>query len=155
MDIDTAVERVLPSHNVKTIVNPNLPSLKQLMEIDGSIELKKNIYIYPEPSDINNLGPIEFLIHESPGYYLDLSSIMVDVKLRLLNAEGTRDDIVEWKAYFINNLTQTLWSTIKVSLNNTNIDSNYNNQQLSNLNHTKYRKKKCFLRHYIEVTEPC
>ena len=105
MDIDTAVERVLPSHNVKTIVNPNLPSLKQLMEIDGSIELKKNIYIYPEPSDINNLGPIEFLIHESPGYYLDLSSIMVDVKLRLLNAEGTRDDIVEWKAYFINNLT--------------------------------------------------
>ena len=81
MDVDTAVERVLPSHNVKTIVNPNLPSLKQLMEIDGSIELKKNIYIYPEPSDINNLGPIEFLIHESPGYYLDLSSIMVDVKL--------------------------------------------------------------------------
>ena len=47
------IERVLPSHNVKTKVNPNLPSLKQLMEIDGSIDLRKQIYIYPEPSNLN------------------------------------------------------------------------------------------------------
>ena len=135
MDVDTGVERILPSHNIKTIVNPNLPSLKQMTEIDGSIDLRKQIHIYPEPSDINNLGPIDFVIHETPGYYLDLSSITVDVKLRLLNDRGTRDGIENWRAYFINNLSQTLWSTIKVSLNNTNIESNYYNQQLANLHH--------------------
>ena len=136
MDVDTGVERVLPSENVKTIINPNLPSLKQLMEIDGSIDLRKKIYVYPEPSDINHLGPIDFVIHETPGYYLDLSSIIVDVKLRLLDANGERPaDVDPWRSYFINNLSQTLWSTIKVSLNNTNIESNYYNQQLSNLHH--------------------
>ena len=135
MDVDTGVERVLPSENVKTIINPNLPSLKQLMEIDGSIDLRKKIYVYPEPSDINHLGPIDFVIHETPGYYLDLSSIIVDVKLRLLDGNGERDNVDPWQSYFINNLSQTLWSTIKVSLNNTNIESNYYNQQLSNLHH--------------------
>ena len=45
MDVDTGVERVLPSQNVKTVINPNLPSLNQLMEIDGSIDLRKKIYI--------------------------------------------------------------------------------------------------------------
>ena len=135
MEVDTGVERVLPSENVKTIINPNLPSLKQLMEVDASIDHRKKIYVYPEPSDISNLGPIDFMIHETPGYYLDLSSIIVDVKLRLLNAEGARGDVANWKSYFINNLSQTLWSTIKVSLNNTNVESNYYNQQLSNLHH--------------------
>ena len=104
MDVDTGVERVIPSHNVKTIINPNLPSLDQLMEIDGSIDLRKNIFIYPEPSDINNLGPIDFVIEETPGYYLDLSSIFLDVKLRLLDAEGARANIAVWRSYFINNL---------------------------------------------------
>ena len=135
MDVDTGVERVIPSHNVKTIINPNLPSLDQLMEIDGSIDLRKNIFIYPEPSDINNLGPIDFVIHETPGYYLDLSSIFLDVKLRLLDGEGARANVAAWRSYFINNLSQSLWSTIKTSLNNTNIESNYYNQQLSNLHH--------------------
>ena len=135
MEVDTSAERILPSDNVKTIINPNLPSLKQMMEVDGSIDHKKNIYIYPEPTDFNNLGPLDFVIHETPGYYLDLSSVIVDVKLRLLNANSNRDNLADWNAYFINNLSQTLWSTIKVSLNNTNIESNYYNQQLSNLHH--------------------
>lgn len=137
MDVDTSLERVLPSQNIKSIINPSLPSLDQMMEIDSSIDHKKKVFVYPEPSDIQNRGPIEFVIHESPGYYLDVSSILVDVKLQLQGAAGARDggDVAAWRAYFINNLSQTLWSTIKVSLNGTNIESNYYNQQLSNLNH--------------------
>ena len=135
MDVDTSLERVLPSQNIKSIINPNLPSLDQMMEIDSSIEHKKNVFVYPEPSDIQNRGPIEFVIHDSPGYYLDISSILVDVKLQLLGAARNRDNLAQWRAYFLNNLSQTLWSTIKVSLNGTNIESNYYNQQLSNLNH--------------------
>ena len=41
MDVDTSAERVLPSENVKTIINPNLPSPKQFMEIDASVDHKK------------------------------------------------------------------------------------------------------------------
>ena len=135
MDVDTSIERVLPSQNIKSIINPNLPSLDQLMEIDSSIEHKKQLFVYPEPSDIQNRGPIEFVIHDSPGYYLEVSSILLDVKLQLRDAEGARAAPDTWRAYFLNNLSQTLWSTIKVSLNGTNIESNYYNQQLSNLNH--------------------
>ena len=135
MEVDTGLEQNLPSANIKTIINPSLPSLKQLMEVDGSIDHRKKVFIYPEPSDISNLGPIDFVIHETPGYYLDLSSVIVDVKLRLLNDNSNRDSIADWKSYFINNLSQTLWSTVKVSLNNTNIESNYYNQQLANLQH--------------------
>ena len=135
MDVDTSIERVLPSQNIKSIINPNLPSLDQLMEIDSSIEHKKQLFVYPEPSDIQNRGPIEFVIHDSPGYYLEVSSILLDVKLQLRDADGARANPDAWRAYFINNLSQTLWSTIKVSLNGTNIESNYYNQQLSNLNH--------------------
>ena len=135
MDVDTSLERVLPSQNIKPIINPNLPSLDQKMEIDSSIDHTKKVYVYPEPSDIQNGGPIEFVIHDSPGYYLDVSSILVDVKVRLLSADRNRNGLDAWRAYFLNNLSQTLWSTIKVSLNGTNIESNYYNQQLSNLNH--------------------
>ena len=135
MDVDTSIERVLPSQNIKSIINPNLPSLDQLMEIDSSIEHKKQLFVYPEPSDIQNRGPIEFVIHDSPGYYLEVSSILLDVKLQLRDADGARANPDAWRAYFLNNLSQTLWSTIKVSLNGTNIESNYYNQQLSNLNH--------------------
>ena len=138
MDVDTSLERVLPSGNIKPIINPNLPSLDQLMEIDSSIEHKKRLFVYPEPSDIQNRGPIEFVIHDSPGYYLEVSSILLDVKLQLRGADGARGAdaaVAAWRSYFLNNLSQTLWSTIKVSLNGTNIESNYYNQQLSNLNH--------------------
>ena len=88
MDVDTSIERVLPSQNIKSIINPNLPSLDQLMEIDSSIEHKKQLFVYPEPSDIQNRGPIEFVIHDSPGYYLEVSSILLDVKLQLRDADG-------------------------------------------------------------------
>ena len=125
MEVDTAVERVIPSQNIKTIINPNLPSLNQLIEIDGSIDLRKKIYVYPEPSDINNLGPIDFVVHETPGYYLDLASITVDTKIRLLSAEGNREGHAGWNSYFINNLSQSIWSTIKVSLNNTRGGDNW------------------------------
>ena len=57
-------------------------------------------YVYPEPSDINNLGPIDFVVHETPGYYLDLASITVDTKIRLLSAEGNREGHAGWKSYF-------------------------------------------------------
>ena len=135
MDVDTNADRVLPSENVISIVNPNLPSLEQKMEIDGSIDHSKKMHIYPEPTDMGMNGPLEFIIHETPGYYVDLTSIVIDVKVKLYNAGGGRDDVANWKSYFINNLAQNLWSSIKVSLNNTVIESNYNNQQLSNLHH--------------------
>ena len=62
---------------------------------------------------------------------------MIDVDLQITLANGQRDGVAigNWKAHFINNLSQSLWSVIKVYLNDVCVESNYNNQQTSNLKH--------------------
>ena len=135
MDVDTNIDRVVPTENIVNVLNQNLPSLLQKMEIDSSIDHQKTTYIYPEPSDIASGGPINFMIHSTPQYYLDMANIYVEFKITLLNSLKTRVGEGDWKSYFINNLSQSLWSTVKVSLNNTNVESSYHVQQLSNLHH--------------------
>ena len=75
------------------------------------------------------------MIHSTPSYYLDMANIYIEFKITLLNHLKTRAGEADWKCYFINNLSQSLWSNVKVSLNNTNVESNYHVQQLSNLHH--------------------
>ena len=135
MDVDVSAERVLPSDNIVSIVHPHMPSIEQQVQIDRSIDHTQTFEVFPEPRDIAAIAPLEFIVHSSPGYFVDLSSIIIDVKLKIYPEGGDRGDIAGQHVYFINNLSQTLWSAIKVYLNNTIVESNYNNQQIANLYH--------------------
>ena len=123
MDVDVSAERVLPSDNIVSIVHPHMPSIEQQVQIDRSIDHTQSFEVFPEPRDIAAIAPLEFIVHSSPGYFVDLSSIIIDVKLKIYPEGGDRGDIAGQHVYFINNLSQTLWSAIKVYLNNTIVES--------------------------------
>ena len=135
MDVDVSAERVLPSDNVISVVHPHMPSIEQQVQVDRSIDHTQTFEIFPEPRDIAAIAPLEFVVHSSPGYFLDLSSIIIDAKIKIYPESGNRADIAAQNVYFTNNLSQTLWSAIKVHLNSTIVESNYNNQQIANLYH--------------------
>ena len=137
MDIDTTAERIIPTANFVSVVHPYMPTGENIAQLDGSIEYRKSFEVQHEPVDLASKQPLEFIIHGSPNHFIDLQSFMIDVDLQITLANGQRDGGVvgNWKAHFINNLSQSLWSVIKVYLNDVCVESNYNNQQTSNLKH--------------------
>lgn len=133
--MNVEAEKIVATESWVAAINPAIPSVDRILELDASIESKTTFEIYPEPLDLSSKSPIEFIVHSTPNTYVDLSSFYIDVKLRLVGDDGTRADLANWKTYFVNNLTQSLWSVINVFLNGTSVESNYNNQQVSNLAH--------------------
>ena len=138
MEVDSSVEVVVPTEAFESVIHPSMPINSRKMIIDPSIEAKQVFDIFPEPGDMKAGNPLDFIIHETPGYFLDTSSISVDVKLKLNDIRQPAGERVARGAlntYFINNLVSSLWKTVKVSLNNTNIESNFHHPQLARLNH--------------------
>ena len=138
MEVDHGSEIVVPTESFESVIHPSMPINSRKMIVDPSIEAKQTFEIFPEPTDMKSGTPIDFVIHETPGFFLDTSSIYVDVKLKLNDARpgGERvDNRALYAGYFINNLCSSMWKTVKVSLNNTNIESNFHNTQLARLNH--------------------
>ena len=133
MDVDVTAEAVVPTSKFITLVHPNMPTSDHVAQIDGSIEYRKSVDITHEPTDLSTKSPVEFIVHGTPNHLIDLSSFVLDVELKITNSDGTITHRNEWKTHFINNLTQSLWSVVKVYLNDVCVESNYNNPQISNL----------------------
>ena len=127
--------KILASNNIEPTVHPSFPTNKTVY-LDHSVEETIPCKIYPETTDLANGSPLEFVIHECAEQYLDLSSLKLEVKLRLLNAAGGRADINnDTEVYFTNNLLSSLFPICKVFINNTNVESQYYNHHIANLNH--------------------
>ena len=133
MDIDVSAEAVVPTSKFITLVHPNMPTSDHVAQIDGSIEYRTSVDITHEPTDLVTKSPVEFIVHGTPNHLIDLSSFVLDVELKITNSDGTIENREDWKTHFINNLTQSLWSVVKVYLNDVCVESNYNNPQISNL----------------------
>ena len=112
-----------------------MPQNQSKMVIDTSVQHKQIMEIFPEPGDLTAKTPLEFVIRETQGYFVDMKSILIDIKLRMVDEADEPAARNDFKSYFLNNLTQTLWSSVKVSLNNVNTESSFHNQQISHLNH--------------------
>ena len=126
--------KILPSTNIEPTVHPFYPANK-VTYLDQSVESVVPCKIYPESSDISNGAPIEFVIHECSEFYIDLSSIKLEVTLRILDAAGGRHGVVnDAKIYFTNNLLSALFPVVKVFINNTNVESQYYAHHIGNLN---------------------
>ena len=129
--------KILPSSNIEPTIHPFYPTNK-VTYIDQSVESVQPCKIYPESSDISNGAPIEFVIHECSEFYIDLSSIKLEVTLRILDAAGGRHGVAaDAKIYFTNNLLSALFPVVKVFINNTNVESQYYAHHISNLNHIR------------------
>ena len=62
--------------------------IDKLSYIDHSIDNIEHNIIYPESTDLEQQAPIEFVIHETAGHYIDLESIQIEVKLEILDVDG-------------------------------------------------------------------
>ena len=84
---------------------------------------------------MRNKSPINFIIRDTSGLYLDLSSIYVEVDIVLTKENFSRAGIgaADVKTYFLNNFGQSIWSVIKVFINDVCVENNFHNTQLSNL----------------------
>ena len=133
---EPSTERIIPTEHFVSVVHPNMPQTQRKLVVDTSIETKQTMEIFPEPGDLAAKTPIDFVVHETPGYFLDMKSFLIDLKLQMVDdSPAGPAERGDFKGYFLNNLTQTLWSSIKVSLNNVNVESSFHNQQISHLNH--------------------
>ena len=135
MDVESTAERIIPTTNFVKVIHPNMPTENDVAQLDGSVDFRKTFEVAHEPNDLVSKSPIEFIIHPTPNHYVDLQSFVLDVKLQITLSDGTRaaEVVAAWYAHFINNLTQSLWSVIKIYLNDVCVQSNYNNQQAGNL----------------------
>ena len=134
---ENLASKILPSNNFEATIHPLYPTTK-VAYLDQSVESSVPCKIYPESSDISNGSPIEFVIHDCSEFYLDLSSIKLELGLRILDADGARDGVLDdSKIYFTNNLISALFPVVKVFINNTNVESQYYAHHISNLNHIR------------------
>ena len=131
-------EKVLPSSNIEHAINEALPHLRKRHVIDGSFEKTFPHVIEKEPGDLRSKTPINFVIRDTAGLYLDLDSLHVEIELRTTDINFVRsEDVVNAakKPFYINNIGQSIWSTIKVYINDVCVENNYHNVQLCNLRH--------------------
>ena len=134
---ENLASKILPSNNFEATIHPLYPTTK-VAYLDQSVESSVPCKIYPESSDISNGSPIEFVIHDCSEFYLDLSSIKLELGLRILDADGVRDGVLDaTKIYFTNNLISALFPVVKVFINNTNVESQYYAHHIGNLNHIR------------------
>ena len=130
---DSLSSKILASNNIEPTIHPSFPTNKTVF-LDHSIEETIPCKIYPETNDNN--CPLEFVVHEVAEQYIDLNSLKLEVKLRLLNANGGRAGIDnDTEVYFANNLLSSLFPICKVFINNTNVESQYYGHHIANLNH--------------------
>ena len=132
---DFSASKLLPTSKIQPTIHPNFPTEKTSF-IDHSIEKIVPCVIHPESVDLNDLSSIQFIVHESSGHYLDLSSIQLEVKLQLLDQNGLRDNIIAGtNVYFANNLLQSLFPIVKVYINNENVETQYFSGHIARLSH--------------------
>ena len=120
MDVETTSERIVPTTYFVSVVHPYMPTSQNMAQIDGSIEFRKSFDVVHEPNELTDKSPIEFIVHGTPNHFIDLQSFMIDVKLTMSKADGSRPADATFDGgnqHFINNLSQSLWSTIKIYLN--------------------------------------
>ena len=96
MEVSNSAQIVIPTQNVVTVVNSNIPSVQQNAQLDQSIESRQTFDVYPEPRGAAMSAPIEFVVHPVPRHYLNMSSIYIDVKLEMTEEDGTRVNIAAW-----------------------------------------------------------
>ena len=138
---DISAKKLVPTAKILPTIHPRFPVSKSSI-IDQSIENVENCMIFPESSDLNSNTPIEFIIHDSPGLYPDLSTLEIEINLSLLMPNGNRPGAGE-RAYFIDNLLSSLFPIRKVSIAGVNVETQYAGSYLAHMKHLLEASNEC------------
>ena len=131
-------DKVLPTANIQPTIHTRFPTEK-ISLVDHSIEKIEPCVIFPESTDLNQKSSIEFVIHESSQYYIDLSSLQLEVTLSLHLANG---NVVPEAAnvYFTNNLLSSLFPIRKSFINNVCVETQYSGHHIGRIKQLLYAK---------------
>ena len=138
---DISASRLVPTSKILPSIHPRFPVSKSSI-IDQSIENIDHCIIYPESSDLNSNIPIQFIIHDSPGFYLDLASLELEISLSLLKPNNERLAAGD-KAYFIDNLLSSLFPIRKVTIAGVNVETQYAGSYLAHMKHLLESSNDC------------
>ena len=131
---DLQSNKLLPTGNIKPMIHDNFPRQDRKTYVDFSIQDVKPVQIMPENTDLNGISSLEFIIHETSEHFIDLNSIELELKLKLLDDGGARAGVDgAANVYFINNLIQTIFPIRKTYINDVPISFNYNSSYVSHL----------------------
>ena len=131
---DLSSNRLLPTGNIKPMIHDDFPRQDRKSFVDFSVQDVKPVQILPENTDLNRISTLEFIIHEASEHFIDLNSIELELKLRLLDDDGLRAGIgADTNVYMINNLLQTMFPIRKTYINDVPISFNYNSSYVSHL----------------------
>ena len=131
-------DKVLPTANIQPTVHTRFPTEK-ISLVDHSIEKIEPCIIFPESTDLNQKSSIEFIIHESSQYYIDLSSLQLEVTLSLHLANGNVVPAGN-SVYFTNNLLSSLFPIRKSFINNVCVETQYSGQHIGRIKQLLYAK---------------
>ena len=123
-------EKIVPTSNIEQAINDSLPHLRKKYVIDGSFEKSFPHVIEREAGNLRSKTPINFVIRDTAGLYLDLNSLYVEIEVQLMTANFLRPAAIAaegTRPYFINNFGQSIWSVIKVFINDVCVENNYHN----------------------------
>ena len=133
MASENSSSKVLPSRNIEPVINKSYPT-NSMVYVDHSVEEIIPCKIYPESSDLSSGSSLEFVVHEASEQYLDLGSLKLEAKLRLLDAANSRTAVVpNANVYFTNYLLSALFPVYKAFINNTNVESQYHSHHTANI----------------------
>ena len=127
------INRILPTHNFISTIHEDFPKIGKKSLFDASVNDARYCTYLPSNTDLAALTSIEFNIDETSNQYIDLKSMLIEVKIEIVNGDGARDDVAAANVHFINNILQTIFPTRHVFLNNTSIECEYNGAHLSHL----------------------
>ena len=130
---DISARKLVTTSKLVPTIHSKFPISKSSV-IDQSIENVERCTIYPEASDLNSGSAIIFMVNESPGLYIDVASLELEINLSLLKPNDARLAAGD-RAYFINNLLSTLFPIRKVSIAGTNVETQYYGSYLANIKH--------------------
>ena len=137
---DISADKVLPTSYITPTVHHKFPTEK-LSLVDYSIEKIEPCIIYPEATDLNAKGAIDFIIHPAALHYIDLGSLQLEVDLSLHTA-ADEAPAADAQVYLTNNLLSSLFPIRKCWLNNMIVETQYSGnhigriKQLLNTNNT-------------------
>ena len=106
-----SINRILPSHNFISTIHESFPKVSKKSFFDASVNDARYCTYLPTNTDLSSLTSIEFNIDETTNQYIDLESILVEVKIELVDGQGVRANVAAGNVHFINNILQTIFPT--------------------------------------------
>lgn len=117
-----------PLNNYSSAITEMFPHPHKIRMIESSISSKQDIDVLPINAGYDNRITdkyVEFLIPKAEGSFVDLSSLALELKIRVTKEDGISVLTENDKMVFANGLLHTLFKTATVFLNGVQVENSF------------------------------